>query len=123
MEGNDIPISLPNEPVREISNNVVCVTNKASDQPAHTRSLIRAFASRLNIKLLTERNLEVLSLTGGSTGSSECTLVKTPHCWKAHVTAQMVLVTEAKSILRIGAWTDQENSHGGPNNVVSHQRI
>ena len=38
-----------NEPVREISNNVVCVTSKASDQPAHTRSLIRAFASRLSI--------------------------------------------------------------------------
>ena len=37
------------EPVHEISNNVVCVTSKASDQPAHTRSLIRAFASRLNI--------------------------------------------------------------------------
>ena len=37
------------EPVHEISNNVVCVTSKASDQPAHTRSLIRAFASRLSI--------------------------------------------------------------------------
>ena len=37
------------EPVREISNNVVCATSKASDQPAHMRSLIRAFASRLNI--------------------------------------------------------------------------
>ena len=34
------------EPVHEISNNVVCATSKASDQPAHTRSLIRAFASR-----------------------------------------------------------------------------
>ena len=33
----------------EISNNVVCVTSKASDQPAHKRSLIRAFASHLNI--------------------------------------------------------------------------
>ena len=33
----------------EISNNVVCATNKASDQPAHMRSLIRAIASRLNI--------------------------------------------------------------------------
>ena len=29
------------EPVHEISNNVVCATSKASDQPAHTRSLIR----------------------------------------------------------------------------------
>ena len=38
-----------NEPVHEISNNVACATSKASDQPAHTRSLIRAFASRLNI--------------------------------------------------------------------------
>ena len=36
-------------PVHEISNNVVCATSTASDQPAHTRSLIRAFASRLNI--------------------------------------------------------------------------
>ena len=41
--------NLPNEPVHEISNNVVYATSKGSDQPAHTRSLIRAFASRLNI--------------------------------------------------------------------------
>ena len=38
-----------NEPVHEISNNVVCANSKASDQPAQTRSLIRAFASRLSI--------------------------------------------------------------------------
>ena len=37
------------EPRHEISNNVVCATSKASDQPAHMRRLIRAFASRLNI--------------------------------------------------------------------------
>ena len=37
------------EPRHEISNNVVCAISKASDQPAHMRSLIRAFASRLNI--------------------------------------------------------------------------
>ena len=37
------------QPQHEISSNVVCATNKASDQPAHTLSLIRAFASRLNI--------------------------------------------------------------------------
>ena len=37
------------EPRNEISDNVVCVTSKASGQPAHTRSLIRAFASSLNI--------------------------------------------------------------------------
>ena len=38
-----------NEPRHEISNNVVCASNKASDQSAHTRSLIKAFASRLSI--------------------------------------------------------------------------
>ena len=37
------------QPVHEISNNRICANSKASDQPAHTRSLIRAFASRLNI--------------------------------------------------------------------------
>ena len=38
-----------NEPWQRISNNVVCAKSKASDQPAHMRSLIRAFASRLNV--------------------------------------------------------------------------
>ena len=38
-----------NEPVHEISDKLVCATSKASDQPAHTRSLIRAFACRLSI--------------------------------------------------------------------------
>ena len=37
------------EPVHEISNNVVYATSKSSDQPAHTRRLVRAFASRLSI--------------------------------------------------------------------------
>ena len=81
------------EPWHGISNNVVCATSKASDQPAHTRSLIRAFSSRLNIlsvTLLTEHNLEFLSLKGGCTGLSEYTLVKMPHCWKSHVVAQIV---------------------------------
>ena len=81
------------EPWHEISNNVVFATSKASDQPAHRRSLIRAFASRLNIlsvKLLTEQHLELLSLEGGYTGLSESTLVQTPHCWKSHVTAHIL---------------------------------
>ena len=37
------------EPAHEISNNVDFATSKASDQPAHTCSLIRAFLSHLNI--------------------------------------------------------------------------
>ena len=57
----------------------------------YTRSLIRAFASRLNMnaKLLTEHQLEFLSLKGRCTGSSESTVVKMPHCWKSHVAAQL----------------------------------
>ena len=47
------PLGLPHlfifEPRHEISNNVVCATSKASDQPAHMHSLIRAFASPLSI--------------------------------------------------------------------------
>ena len=45
----ELKIELKFEPVHEISNNVVYATSKASDQPAHTCSLIRAFASRLSI--------------------------------------------------------------------------
>ena len=76
-----------------ISNNVVCATSKASDQPAHMCSLIRAFASRLNILgvLLTEHLLEFLFLKGGCLGLSESTLVKMPHCWKSHVLAQILI--------------------------------
>ena len=37
------------EPVHEISNNVVCATSNASDQPARTLSLTIAIASRLSI--------------------------------------------------------------------------
>ena len=36
-------VDLINEPPHEISNNVVCATSKSSDQPAHTRRLIRAW--------------------------------------------------------------------------------
>ena len=44
----------------------------------------------MDVKLLTEFCLEFLSLKVGRTGLSESTLVKMPHCWKSHVTAQMV---------------------------------
>ena len=43
------------------------------------------------VKLLTEYLLEFLSLKAGCTGSSESTLVKMPHYWKSHVTAQLSL--------------------------------
>ena len=41
------------------------------------------------VKLLTEHYLEFQSLMGGCTGSFESILVKMPHCWKSHVTAQI----------------------------------
>ena len=68
---------------------MLCVTSKASDQPAHTRSLIRAFARRLNILQLLSYWLNIIwsFLKWGYTDPSECTHVKMPHCWKSHVTA------------------------------------
>ena len=48
------------EPVHEISNNVVCATSEASDQPAHMCSLIRAFASRLSIPWLLSYWLNII---------------------------------------------------------------
>ena len=73
------------EPGYEISNNVVYTTSKASDQPVHT-----LLEYSMSVKLLTEYHLEFLSLKGGCGGSSESTLVKMPHCWKSHVTAQFM---------------------------------
>ena len=43
----------------------------------------------MSIKLLNKQHLEFLSLTGGSTCSSESTRVKMPHCWKSHATARI----------------------------------
>ena len=46
----------------------------------------------MSVKLLTEHYLEFLSLKGGCTSSSESILDKIPHCWKSHVTAQMISI-------------------------------
>ena len=46
----------------------------------------------MSIKLLTKQHLEFLSLKGSCTRSSEPTPVKMPHCWKSHVTAQLIKV-------------------------------
>ena len=43
------------------------------------------------VNLLTEHNLEFLSLKGGCRGSSESIVVKMPHCWKSHVTAHIII--------------------------------
>ena len=43
----------------------------------------------MSVKLLTEHHLEVLSLKGGCTGSTESIRVKMPHCWKSHAAAHL----------------------------------
>ena len=44
-------------------------------------------------KLLTEHNLEFLSIKGGCTGSSVSTLVKMLHCGKSHVASHFSLAS------------------------------
>ena len=64
------------------------------------------------VKLLTEHHFELLSLTGGCTGSSESTHVKMPHCWKSHALvhlscAQAMLKTHQQAhalILSLGLY-------------------
>ena len=46
----------------------------------------------MSVKLLTEHNLEFLSLKGGCKDSIESTGVKMPHFWKSHVTAHIAIV-------------------------------
>ena len=57
------------------------------------QSLCKSLQYSMTVKLLTEHHLEVLSLKGGCTGSSESTLVKMPDCWKSHATAQFKDIT------------------------------
>ena len=44
------------------------------------------------VKLMTENNLEIISLIGGCRGSSDSTLIKMPHRWKSNVAAHIVFV-------------------------------
>ena len=46
----------------------------------------------MNVKLLTEHNVEFLGLKGGCTGSSKSTNVKMTHCWKSHVAAYILFL-------------------------------
>ena len=53
----------------------------------------------MSVKLLTEHNLDFLSLKGGCTGSSESTLIKMPCCWKSHVATHVHKDTSINSSL------------------------
>ena len=54
----------------------------------------------MSVKLQTENHLEFLSLKGDCTGSLESTLVKLPHFWKSHVTAQIMISSGQKALFQ-----------------------
>ena len=51
------------------------------------QSLCLSLEYSMTLKLLTEHDLDCLSLKGDCTGSPGSTLVNMPHCWKSHVAA------------------------------------
>ena len=57
-----------------------------------------SFNYSMRVKLLIKLHLEFLSSKGSCTCSSESTLslVEMPHCWKSHVTAQIVFANPLK---------------------------
>ena len=59
------------------------------DQQSLRSACAYALECSMNVKLLNEQNLELLSLNGGCTRWSESTHVKMPHCWKSHVAAHL----------------------------------
>ena len=66
------------------------------------QSLCSSLEFSMGVMLLTEHLFEVLSSKEGYTGCSESTLVKMPHCWKSHVTAQFVVSIDI-SVCRVAA--------------------
>ena len=56
------------------------------------QSLCRLLEYFMTVKLLTEHQLEILSLKGGSADSYECTHIKIPYFGKSHVAAQFFLL-------------------------------
>ena len=62
----------------------------------------------MTVKLLTEHHLELLSLNGGCTGSSESINVKMPHCLKSHIAALMFM-----RYLADNAFVIDWQNHGG----------
>ena len=53
------------------------------------QSLCLSLEYSMIVKLLTERHLEFLSITGGCRGPSESTLVKMSNCWKSRALVQL----------------------------------
>ena len=63
----------------------------------------------MSVKLLTEHHLEVLSLKGGCTDSSESTLVKMPHGWKSHEVA-LIILSRLRITIRVSNSLDPDQT-------------
>ena len=50
-----------------------------------------------------EYQLEILSLNGGYTGSSESAPVEKPYCWKSHVAAHIVFLSFKVNLVLINS--------------------
>ena len=82
-----------NEPRHKIFSNVICLTIKVSDQPAHNfyyvqsdQSLCWSLEYSITLRLLPKHHLEFQGLKGGCKGSSE----KMAHCRKSNVAAYII---------------------------------
>ena len=62
------------------------------------QSLCLSLEYSMIVKLLTEHYVEFLSFKGGCRSSSESTLVKMSNCWKSHVAAHSVIVSDCGSL-------------------------
>ena len=60
------------------------------------QSLCLSLEYSMSVKLLSKHHLKFLSLQWWCTGSSESTLVKTPHCWKSRVTAHIKVLAQSR---------------------------
>ena len=79
------------------------------------KSLCLSLEYSMNVKLLTEHNLEFLSLKGGCIGWSEAKLVKMPHCRKSHVTAHLDFVAGKSDNWH--ASYDHQDQHAHPHSL------
>ena len=68
------------------------------------QSLCLSLEYSMIVKLLTERHLEFLSITGGCRGPSESTLVKMSNCWKSRALAQFIMAVTCTLPGNLNLW-------------------
>ena len=112
------------EPWHEISNNLVCATSKGSDQPAHTRRLIRAFDCCLNIP--TDWTLFIASTLKRRLHRLVWIYTcQIPQCWKSCVTAHIVIFCKRKQVSIISRCHDHrpQTQHMAPQGKDTEHRL